>query len=188
MVLDLSLNGVGNRVKYWRPNRTILKDHTFVSYFNTEFRYFLSINSQSTDNPALLWEHIKAYTRGVIISLSASKRRLKLRKQNVLMTGLKTKERTYVDSHTPALLREISAVGSTLDNLLTQDEKTKLKFSRQRFYEHGNKPGKYLAYLTKKRSESQSIAAICDAQNNRIYDNKFINDTLKEFYCRLYTS
>ena len=43
-------------------------------------------------------------------------------------------------------------------------------------------------YHTKKRSESQSIPAICDAQNNRIYYNKFINETFKEFYCRLYAS
>lgn len=150
-MLDLSLKGIGNRVKYWRLNTTILKDHTFVSYFNTEFRYFLSINSQSTDNPALLWETVKAYTRGIIISFSASKRREKLRKQNLLMTELKTKERTYVNSPTPALLREISAVRSTFDNLLTQEEETKHKFTRQRFYEHGNKPGKYLAYLTKKK-------------------------------------
>lgn len=73
-----------------------------------------------------------------------------------------------VDSLTTALLREISAVGSTLDNLLTQDEETKLKFTRQRLYEHGNKPRKYLAYLVKRKS--QSIAAIRDAQDNRIYD------------------
>lgn len=93
------------------------------------------------------------------------------------MTELKIKERAYVDSPNPALLQEISAVRSTLDNLLMQDEETKLRFTRQRFYEHGNKPGKYLAYLTRKRAESQSIAAVCDAQNNRIYDNMLINDT-----------
>ena len=45
-----------------------------------------------------------------------------------------------------------------------------------------------MAYLTKKRSESEVIAAICDAQDNHIYDTKSINDTFKEFYCRLYTS
>lgn len=92
------------------------------------------------------------------------------------MTELKTKERIYVDSPTMALLREVSVVRSSLDNLLTQDEETKLKFTRQRFYEHGNQPLKYFAYFTKRRSESQSIAAICDVQNNHICDNKFINE------------
>lgn len=46
---------------------TVLKDNTFVSYFNTEFRFF-SVNSQSTDNPALPWETHKAYARGLILT------------------------------------------------------------------------------------------------------------------------
>ena len=87
------------------------------------------------------------------------------------MAELKTKERAYVGSPSPLLLCEISAIRSTLDSLFTQDEETKLRFSRQKLYEHGDKPGKYLAYLTKKRAESQSIVAICDTQGNRIYDN-----------------
>lgn len=50
VVLDLSLKGIGNRVKYWRLNTSILKDHTFVSYFNTEFRFFflLTLSQQIT--------------------------------------------------------------------------------------------------------------------------------------------
>lgn len=40
IVLDLSLKGIGNRVKHWRQNTTVLEDHTFVSYFNTEFLIF----------------------------------------------------------------------------------------------------------------------------------------------------
>lgn len=42
--------------------------------------------------------------------------------------------------------------------------------------------------LPKQRTESQSIAAICDAQSNCAYDNKLINDTLLTLYCKLYTS
>lgn len=93
-----------------------------------------------------------------------------------------------MDSPSPTLLWEISAVRSTLDSLLVQDEENKLRFARQRFYEYGDKPGKYLAYLTKKRAESQSTAAICDAQGNRIYDNQLINDTFKTLYSKLYAS
>lgn len=104
-------------------------------------RSFLSINSQSTNNSGLLWATRKAYARGMIISFSACKRQQKLKTQNLLMAELKTKERAYVDSPSPTLLREISAVRSTLDSLFTQDEETRL--ARQRFYEHGDKPGKY---------------------------------------------
>ena len=188
VILDLSIKGVNSGVKFWRLNTSILKDHTFVTHFTTEFQYFISINTRSTDNPALLWETAKAYARGLIISFSASKKRQKREKQNLLMAELKTKENAYVECPSPTILTEISAIRTTLDNLLTQDEEVKVRFIRQKFYEHGDKPGKYLAYLTKKRAESQTIAALCDAQGSRIYDNKLINDTFKIFYHNLYSS
>ena len=69
------------------------------------------------------------------------------------MAELKTKENAYVECPSPTILTEISAIRTTLDNLLTQDEEVKVRFIRQKFYEHGDKPGKY---------ESQTIAALCD--------------------------
>ena len=65
VVLDLYIKGVNREVKFWRLNTSILKDHTFVTHFTTEFQYFISINTQSTDNPALPWETAKAYATGV---------------------------------------------------------------------------------------------------------------------------
>lgn len=59
---------------------TILNDDTFLKgpylypIFKTEFKSFLSLSSQSTDNHTLLLETSKAYGRGVIISFSVSKR------------------------------------------------------------------------------------------------------------------
>ena len=170
--------------KYWRLNTSILKDNTFSTYFTTDFRDFISTYTQSTDKPALLWETVKAYARGLIISFSASEKRQKREKQK--MSELKAKEGAYVWSPSPAILKEISAVRPTLDNLLTQEE-LKIRFVRQKFYEHMDKPGKYLAYLTKKRQQ-QTITALCDTQGNRIYDNKLINDTFKVFYHNLFTS
>ncbi len=39
----------------------------FSFYFSSEFKYFLSVNSLSTDNPSLLWETCKVFARGLII-------------------------------------------------------------------------------------------------------------------------
>lgn len=39
-----------------------------------------------------------------------------------------------------------------------------------------------------KKDQNHRLLQPFVAQNNRIYDNKSINDTFKEFYCRLYTS
>lgn len=72
-----------------------------------------------------------------------------LKKPNKLKTELKTKEKAYIHCPSLGLLQEPSAVRSTLDNILTQDEKSKFRFAKQRFYKHGDKRGKYLAYLSK---------------------------------------
>ena len=188
VVLELSIKGLNSGVSYWRLNTSVLKDQTFITLFTTEFGYFLTINTQSTDNSALVWETAKAFARGLIISFSASKKRQKSEKQTKLMAELKAKEEAYLSAPSPTIMAEINAIKTTLDNVLTQNEEVKLRFVRQKMYEHGDKPGKYLAYLTKKRVESQSIAALCDAQGNGMYDNKLINNTFKAFYHNLYTS
>uniref|UniRef100_A0A4W5RIZ6 Adducin 2 (beta) n=1 Tax=Hucho hucho TaxID=62062 RepID=A0A4W5RIZ6_9TELE len=172
VILDIKLNGASNLSRHWRLNTTILKDHTFTSYFITEFKAFFSINSQSTDKPSLLWETCKAYARGLIMSYTATNRPKKREKQKALEGELGTKEKDYIKTPTPALLKEISVLRSTLDSLRTQDAEKKMRFVRQKLYEQGDKPGKCLTYLAKKRDNSQSIATITDSDCNHLYENK----------------
>lgn len=107
VILDLTLKGINSGVKYWRLNTSILKDNTFSTYCTTEFRDFISTNTQIT----LLWETAKAYARGLIISFSASKKRQKREKKKLLMDELKAKKKSaYVRSPSSAILKEISAV------------------------------------------------------------------------------
>uniref|UniRef100_A0A8K9V8C7 Reverse transcriptase domain-containing protein n=1 Tax=Oncorhynchus mykiss TaxID=8022 RepID=A0A8K9V8C7_ONCMY len=122
------------------------------------------------------------------MSYTATKRRKKREKQKMLEGELGTKEKDYIKTPTPALLKEISVIRSTLDSLLTQDAEKKMRFVRQKLYEHGDKPGKYLAYLAKKRADSQSIATITDSDGNHLYENKLISDSFKTFYTNLYAS
>ncbi len=115
-------------------------------------------------------------------------KRKKQEKQEVLEKDLAKKEEVYFKSPSPILLNEITALRSTLDALLTQNAEKKVKYVKQKYYEHGDKPGKYLAYLTKKRSVSQYITSITGSNGSQYYDNKRINICFKDFYTDLYTS
>lgn len=44
----------------------------------SEFKIFMDINLQSTEDPSLLWETSKTYIRGLVIGYSASKKRRQL--------------------------------------------------------------------------------------------------------------
>ena len=62
-------------------------------------------------------------------------------------------EMDYVKKPTAAKLREIIRIFSILDSLLTKKAGEKLGYAKQRLFEHGDKPGRYLANLTKKRKD-----------------------------------
>ncbi len=57
------------------------------------------------------------------------------------------------------------------------DAEKKIRYSKQRFYEHGDKPGKFLAYVAKQHAASQYIATIVDSDDNIFHDNKNIEKT-----------
>lgn len=135
---------------HWRLNPFILKDHKFVDYFISEFKAFLSLNSPLANSPSLLWENSKAYARRLIISYIASKKRKIAEQQKVLEIRHTIAEKEYIRKPTGSKLKEIAAIRCTLNSLLTQTATDKLRFAKQKLFEHGDKPGKYLAYLTKK--------------------------------------
>ena len=89
---------------------------------------------------------------------------------------------------TAAKLKEITAIRSTLDSLLTKKAGEKLGYAKQRLFEHGDKPGRYLANLTKKRRASQIIESILDESGTRSSDSKTINNSFRNFYSKLYQS
>lgn len=67
---QFDLNNSPSQPRYWRFNSLILKDHKLISYFTEEFKNF---SSPSTDDPSLLQETSKAFTRCLMISYTASK-------------------------------------------------------------------------------------------------------------------
>lgn len=146
VVLDVCVKGFLRPVKSWIFNNLLLKDDKFLSYFNSEFKIFLSINSESTNNPSLLWETTKAYIRGLVISYSATKKRKQLEKEKHVESELNTATSSYLDDPYPALLEKISAVRASLNSLLTHQSHSYIIYLKQKLYEWGNKPSPDLTH------------------------------------------
>lgn len=172
--------------RHWHFDPSILYDLGLTGYLTEELGQFLLINIPSTDNSSLLWETLKAYSRGLIISYTKGRKRRQAEQRKVLESKLKHAEGDYLKKPSTGKLKEIYALRSALDCLLTKDAKTKIRFARQRLYEHGDKPGKYLAYLTKKKSDSQNITSIQDVNGKQFFDNTSINNIFRNFYEDLY--
>lgn len=116
------------------------------------------INTPSTDNPSLLWETLKAYSRGLIISYTKGKKRRQAEQRKVLESKLKHTEGDYLKKPSKGKLKEIYALCSALDCLLTKDAETKIRFARQ----------------------------IQDVNGKQFFDNTSINNIFRNFYEDLY--
>ena len=118
----------------------------------------------------------------------SSKRRRQAEQREILEYKLKVAENQYIKAPSSEKLKEVSALRSALDSLLTEHAEKKIRFTKQRQYKHGDKVGRYLAYLTKKKSDSKIIPSITDRDGKQSFDNLVINDTFKSFYENLYNS
>lgn len=78
-------------------------------------------------------------------------------------------------------LKEITALHTAVDSLLTKNAEIKIRYAKQNLFEHGNITGRYLSFLTKKKSDSQTISSITDHAGNLTFDSGVIK-TLKNFY------
>ena len=94
---------------------------------------------------ATIWESLKAYLRGQIISYAAHRKRERTKR----LTGL-TQQISDIDdelSHdfTPDLYKERLLLKTEYDNVsIKQTERLLLK-TKQSYYEHGEKAGKLLS-------------------------------------------
>uniref|UniRef100_A0A3B3YI25 Reverse transcriptase domain-containing protein n=1 Tax=Poecilia mexicana TaxID=48701 RepID=A0A3B3YI25_9TELE len=186
VLINCKIGNLCPQNKRWHLDSSIFYDQKCITYFIEEFKQFLAINIPSTDNSSLLWETSKAYSRGLITSYTSYKRHRQTEQQKILESKLKLAEENYIKKPSTHKLKEITALCSSLDCLLTKEAEIKIRFARQRLYEHGNKPGKYLAHLTKKKSNSQSISSITDSNGKQFFDSAAINDIFKKFYENLY--
>lgn len=143
------------------------------------------INSESFDDPSLLWETCKAYIRGLAISYSITKERKQVEKQERLELELKRATKDHVNDASPANLEKLTVIRASLHALLLQQANVKILFSKQRLYEHGNKPNKYLSYLLKNKSGPQFITSIMDSSGKQSFDSGVITATFKQFYSDL---
>lgn len=110
------------------------------------------------------------------------------RKATKLELQLAECERAYNQNPTDTNLKTTLTTRAALNSLLTQKAEQTIRFARQKLYEFGNKPSKYLANLVKNRPVSQNISSVKDVLGQAKLDSNGINKVFVEFYAKLYTS
>lgn len=172
----------------WRLNPTLLQRPDFCTFIRDQIKLFCDINCASSPNSFILWDTLKAYLRGQIISYTKGLKKQHTKDMDKLEKEILLLEKDYqrsCSSDTYQSLVQKKLQYNTLDTYKT--ERAILR-TRQRYYELGEKAHKILSWQLKAEETARNINAIQTETGSISYSPTEINDTFKHFYSKLYKS
>uniref|UniRef100_A0A3Q2QE32 exodeoxyribonuclease III n=1 Tax=Fundulus heteroclitus TaxID=8078 RepID=A0A3Q2QE32_FUNHE len=146
----------------WRFKNHMLKDPEFISYMTTKIEIFIDANSNSFSH-ANIWEALKAYMRGHILSYSAHKRKEQLARQLEIENNIKLLENQFYCTKPTETSNDLKSARTALQNLIMHKAEKDILFAKQRLFESANRPNLYLARLAKHIPAKKFITAIVDS-------------------------
>jgi hypothetical protein len=131
---------------------------------------------------------MKAFLRGKLIALSASKTKLERAHTSNLTTHLKALEQKEANSPKRSRHQEILKLRGEINQVETRRTIQRVKQRRSWFFEKINKRDKLLDRLTTGHSDSILINKIRNERGDITTDPKEIPNTIRSFYKRLFST
>lgn len=172
----------------WRFNPLLLSDEEFVNFINSEIKLFLSINQTPGMSSLTVWESLKAYLRGQVISFCAKQKRATTERLTELINKIQQLDALYSLSPTPEMYKRRLVLQTEYNLISTRQAEYLISKSRSYAYEHGEKTGRLLAHQLQQCTANQAIPEIQNDQGVRYTDTLEINTSFFKFYQTLYSS
>lgn len=135
---------------------------------------------------SVLWEALKAYLRGKIISFSSYDKKQELSKLRNISEAINMLDEQYTISPCPCLYKERISLQSEYNLLSATHKEKRLLKTRHAFYEFGDKASILLAFQSCQSNNSKMITHIKSPSGSMVYTH--ISDSFVHFYPTLYTS
>lgn len=185
MTLTFPDNILPRRV--WRFNSRLLADEEFVAYMSNQIDFYLETNQTPDVCKHTLWEAMKAFLRGQIISYSASVNKKRMERTNQLISRINAIDQEHSQNPRANLATERVALQTELDTLNKDSSEELYLRSRQKVYEFWERASKLLCQRLRQATEAGYIAEI-ESPHGITTDQVDINNQFKKFYEDLYSS
>jgi hypothetical protein len=142
-----------------------------------EIRDFLESNENETTTYPNLWDTMKAFLRGKLIVLSASKNKLERAHTSSLTAHLNALEEKEVNSPKRSRQQEVIKLRGEINQVETRRTIQRIKQTRVWFFEKTNKIDKPLARFTRGHRDSILINKIRNEKGDIITDPEETQNT-----------
>ncbi len=170
----------------WRFNSLLLSDLAFCEYISNSIDDFLLTNQTDSISYSLLWETLKAFLRGQIISYSAYVNKERRNRIKKLSDSIQALDDQYAHRPTPELHKQRLNLQAEFNLLTTGEAERLLLRTRCNYYEYGDKVGRLLAHQLRNRAASRFVTQIAQPDGVLSSDPVEINSTFKNFFSFLY--
>lgn len=186
--VSLKLNDLPKRDRMWRLDPQLLKEPEFCTYIGSQITFFLEMNDLPETSPSVLWETLKAYVRGCIISFQAERKRRRRQELTELEKQINKMDRENalhpsIDKH-----KKILSLRYRYNQILSDCIAKAFLFTQQKYFEFGEKPHKLLARQLRKMESDRTITQLKSNQGDILVSYKDINQRFQKFYEDLYSS
>lgn len=147
LTLDIQFSSESHYPTHLRFNISLLSDDKFHTFIISTIEDFISLNQSESEHisKTLLWESLKAYLRGQIISYSAHLKKLRMSTIQKLSADLESVDQQLATSTSLDLLRRRVVLKIELDLITTNEAERLLLHFRAKYYEYGDKSGRLIA-------------------------------------------
>lgn len=187
VTMEVVFQTANNQRPPWRLNTQLLSNENFINFASAQIDFFMDTNRTPGISASTLWETLKVYLRGEIISYTTYENKLKKDKLSMLTRRIAQLDNAYSISPSPDIYKERLTLQAEFDTLLTDQVTELLVKSRSTYYEQGDKASKLLAHKLRQVSSSHQIPKIHTSSGISL-DPREINDEFRSFYQSLYTS
>jgi len=140
LLLDLRLDSPSAAPPQWRLNTSLLSDEAFCTSITQAIEEFMFFNNSDETNSSLLWETLKAFLRGKIISHSAYHNRQRRKIQKDIIDQISDIETQYAINPTQDLYQQKVNLQTQFDLTSTEKAERSILRSKGTLDEHGDKP------------------------------------------------
>lgn len=166
----------------WKFNTIHLKNKEFRKEVEKEMKGFFENNIQEDISMSTVWETSKAYFRGIAIRQGKEKSQ----KFKDLKERLGREDKLKLNPNNKQLRDTIKLVQHKINLILMEEIERNIKFAKQNFFEHANKPGKWLAFRVKRKRTKNWVAALKDKVGKVFTSQEDLKKICTDFYKELY--